>query len=180
MTYIPETAKKQKGDWDLGPVIRSRIDKVARNDNPEAEYLRNLREIQRINSPPNEAALDYAHERINNYIERINSRIRTVPGVEDYLKLAESQRRTFQPPKNKGKRNPLAETRVGMPCAKNVKNSRPQCMTFDGMVRETIVPQSREKDLSDIGFLQPYMISGCPFSSEHLRSLPLNMIQDLY
>jgi len=164
MTHVPTTSKKFRGTWDLGSVIRSRIGRPAR-DSPEEEYIDNLDDIQKMSGPAEKKALQYAHKRINDFVSRINSRIDTVAGVEDYLTLAESQRRTFQPPLSSGgKRNPLAETRVGMPMAKGIRNPRPMYLTPGGMVKDNFVPASRDKDLMAQGFLQPYMVSGCPFN----------------
>jgi hypothetical protein len=170
MTHVSNTAPKKKNSSILGRTLSTGAKKMHSDRSPEYEYLENLADIDDLvnkNNDDRDAALDYAHKRINRYVDDINSRIRTVKGVEDYLRLAENQRRTFQPPKGTNApkpRNPLAETRVGMPSAKKAKDAAALRMTTQGTVQETFVPNDRAGDLKKSGFMRSYMISGCPFS----------------
>lgn len=125
MRYIPSTAllspsppptpASSSDRYTLGADLVAAVERAIANNalppsSPEAEFVGLARSAGDINA--------VASARLREYVAAVNARLATADGVLDYMRVAETRRRTFRPPPRSGRPNhPLAEFDLTLPYA---------------------------------------------------------------
>lgn len=133
LQYIPATAKRNTdGTYNLaGTFINSLTDAVKANNlgpgTPEADFLANF-------NTPDDQYVSKFQERIESYCKIVAARLKTSDGALDYMRLAESHRRTFR-------KTPLSEFNLTFAYAAAIPEEAPPVrMREDGTIEEMTGP----------------------------------------
>lgn len=162
MRYVPSTAtydatasKEDKyalGE-DLVAAVEQGIENYGRDKaSPEAEFISLAR---------NPKIIKDAKAQIQMYVANINRHLDTADGVLDYLRVAETRRRTFRPhPRSQKPAHALAEFSLTLPYARNMDEDT-WVMKADGSVEKAAL----RRDVWHPRDNQAHLIaSGCPYS----------------
>ena len=165
MRYVPSTATYDKeaprqDKYTLGEDLIAAVERGVttydyHDESPEVEFVQLAR---------NPNIFHDSRKAIEAYVNNINDHLKTENGVLDYMKVAETRRRTFRPPpRSQRPPHPLAEFDLTLPYAQKMDPGFEETWVMKS--NGTVASALPVKNVWHPRDNQAHLIaSGCPFS----------------